>query len=86
MPAAAVMLVITPYMTGQKPLQRPETGDAKLQSQSENDSASAKREFTDLFWDVRHRVLADFNVLNGAQRLTVWNGLILGREPTQLIT
>ena len=34
---------------------------------------SGKPEFTDLLWDVRHRVLADFNVLNGAQRLNVWN-------------
>ena len=25
------------------------------------------------FGHVRHRVLADFNVLNGAQRLNVWN-------------
>ena len=31
----------------------------KLQSQSENDSASDKREFTDLFWDVTHRVIAE---------------------------
>jgi hypothetical protein len=38
-------------MSGQKPIARigSETDDAKLQSQSENDSASGKREFTDFF-------------------------------------
>ena len=34
MPAAAVMLVITPYVTG----------DAKLQSESESDSASERKQ------------------------------------------
>ena len=39
---------------------------APVRERDENDWASGKGEFTDLFWDVRHRVLADFNVLNGA--------------------
>ena len=46
MPAAAVMLVITPYVTGQEPLHESgsETADAKLQSESESDSASERKQ------------------------------------------
>jgi hypothetical protein len=65
------MLVITPHMTGQKPLHE---SAQRLVMRSFNHKVKmirhqASGKFTDLFWDVRHRVLADFNVLNGAQRL-----------------
>jgi hypothetical protein len=69
----SVMLVITAHVTGQKPLH--ETAQ-RLVMRNFNHKVK-----TILFWDVRHRVLADFNVLNGAKRLNpsielragIWN-------------